>query len=72
MIPACRGQKYVVGYEIFDMENNGRRKSDLRKALGRAGSWGSGSTVDRSGEPLHCFDEWVSAISVHVLYIKHY
>ena len=26
------GQKYVVGCEIFDMESNGVRKTDLRKA----------------------------------------
>lgn len=29
---AAGAEKYVVGYEIFDMENNGRRKTDLRKA----------------------------------------
>lgn len=35
------GQKYVVGCEIFDMESNGVRKTDLRKA----GSDGNGSSV---------------------------
>lgn len=29
---AAGAEKYVVGDEIFDMENNGRRKTDLRKA----------------------------------------
>lgn len=41
------GQKYVVGCEIFDMESNGVRKTDLRKA----GSDGNGSSVLK-----HCWD----------------
>ena len=63
-----RDQKYVVGDEIFDMENNGRRKTDLRKAhFGwlEVGAW---VEVDHSGQPLHCFDESVSVVSVHVQY----
>ena len=72
--PCDRDQKYVVGDEIFDMENNGRRKTDPRKALRMAGSWGLGR--GRSLWSTVALFWWISFSSLStctVLYLKlHY